>query len=163
MSRAVIRELGVPKLLRPQTCRSSISRSASTVAQDAGLQKPKSGGGGLAGVVAVFAGVSIVGGSYYAMTREPQPRPLPPMTVQSSPSPAPAPAPAVQAASPFAPPAVSARDELVQRLQALKSELEQLRKQKRDKLIDVKKKAIKEEIQTIQSGLATLDKSAKKS
>lgn len=130
-------------------------------AQDAGMQKPKSGGGGLAGVVAVLAGVTIVGGSYYAMTREPQPRPLPPMTVQSLPSPAPA--PAVQTASPFAPPAVSARDELVQRLQALKSELEQLRKQKRDKLIDVKKKAIKEEIQTIQSGLATLDKSAKKS
>ena len=123
-------------------------------AQDAPVQK--SGRGGIAGIVAVLAGVGIVGGSYYAMTMVPQPRPLPPDRVQNLPSPAPA--PVVQPPSTFAPPAVSARDELVQRMEFLNSELETLRKQKRDKLIDMRKKAIKEEIQTIQSGLASLDK-----
>lgn len=121
-------------------------------AQDAGVKKK--GRGGLVGATAVLAGVSIVGGSYYAMTREPQPRVLPPVsTVQNSPPAATAPAP-----SPFAPPAISARDELLARVESLKSELDALRKQKRDKLIDMKKKAIKEEIHTIQTGLAALDK-----
>ena len=117
-------------------------------AQDAGVRK-----GGLGGYWARFgtalAAVSIVGGSYYAMTREPQPNPLPPVTVQDLPPPAPV---------PFAPPAVSARDELLHRMESLKSELEALRKQKRDKLIDMKKKAIKEDIHAIQSRLASLDK-----
>jgi hypothetical protein len=124
-------------------------------AQDAGVQKT-GGRGGYAGIVAVLAGVSIVGGSYYAMRLQPQPRPLPPATAQNLPPPAPA--PAVQPPSPFAPPAVSARDELVQRMESLKSELEALRKQKRDKLVDMKKKAIKEDIQTIKSALASFDK-----
>jgi len=110
----------------------------------------------LVGAPAVLAGVSIVGGSYYAMTREPQPRVLPPVTVQSLPPTAPAPTPPIP--SPFAPPAISARDELLQRVEGLKSELEALRKQKRDKLIDMKKKAIKDEIHTIQTGVAALDK-----
>lgn len=124
-------------------------------AQDAVVKKK--GRGGLIGASAVLAAASIVGGSYYAMTREPQPRPLPPVSVESVP-PAANPSPSVPTPSPFAPPAVSARDELLQRVEVLKSDLESLRKQKRDKLIDMKKKAIKEEIHTIQSGLAALDK-----
>lgn len=124
-------------------------------AEDAGVQKK--GRAGLVGATAVLAAVTIVGGSYYAMTREPQPRPLPPVTVEDLP-PAAAPAPAPRTPSPLAPPATSARDGLLQRVEALKSELEALRKQKRDKLVDMKKKAIKEEIHTIQSGLAALDK-----
>ncbi len=123
-------------------------------AQDAGVQKGGLGGWARAG--SVLAAVSIVGGSYYAMTREPQPSPLPPVTVIDLPPPAPV--PAIQPPSSFAPPAVTARDELLQRMEALESELEALRKQKRDQLIDMKKKAIKEEIQTIQSRLASLGK-----
>ncbi|KAG0630588.1 hypothetical protein M758_1G190200 [Ceratodon purpureus] len=155
MSRVLVRELGAGrKLLRPRV--DVLPRSVSTVAQDAGVQK--TGRGGAVGLVAVLGGVAIVGGSYYAMTLQPQPRPLPPATVQNLPPAVPAPVPAAQPPSPFAPPAVSARDELVQRMESLKSELELLRKQKRDKLIDMKKKAIKEDIQTIKSALASFDK-----
>ena len=105
----------------------------------------------MAGFSSVVAGASIVGLSYYAMTWETQPNPLPPVTVQALPSPVPV-------SASHGPPAVSAREELLQRLESLKSELEALRKQKRDQLVDMKKKAIKEDIQTIQSSLAALDK-----
>lgn len=126
-------------------------------AQDAGVQKK--GKGGLIGATAVLAGASIVGGSYYAMTREPQPRVLPPVKPPVNPLPAAsAPGPALPVPSPLAPPAVSARDELLQRVESLKAELQELRKQKRDKLVDMQKKAIKDEIHTIQTGVAALDK-----
>jgi hypothetical protein len=105
----------------------------------------------LAGFSSVVAEASIVGLSYYAMTWETEPNPLPPATVQALPSPAPV-------SASYAPPAVSAREELLQRMESLKSELEALRKQKRDQLVDMKKKAIKEDIQTIHSSLAALDK-----
>lgn len=122
-------------------------------AQDVGVERK--GRGGAAGVAAVLVAASVVGGTYYAMTMEPQPRPTPPVVpMQSMPKPS---AP-TEIVSPFAPPKVSARDELTQRLDALRTELETLRKQKQDKLVDMKKKAIKEEIHTIQSGLASLDK-----
>jgi len=155
MSGVLIRELGGYSRLQPRLF--AFSRSLTTVAQDAqdaGVQKK--GRGGLIGATAVLAGASIVGGSYYAMTREPKPRVLPPVTVQSLPPAAPAP----PVPTPFTPPAISARDELLQRVESLKSELEDLRKQKRDKLVDMKKKAIKDEIHTIHTGLAALDKNS---
>jgi ribosomal protein L29 len=55
-------------------------------------------------------------------------------------------------------PSLSAREELVQRVDNLKGELAELRKQKRSQLVDMKKRGIKDEIIMIETGLKKLDK-----
>jgi ribosomal protein L29 len=47
---------------------------------------------------------------------------------------------------------------LVQRLNVLRGELAELRKQKRSQLVDMKKRSIKDEILMIETGLKKLDK-----
>ncbi|CAK9875019.1 unnamed protein product [Sphagnum jensenii] len=140
---------GLQSHLQPQ------SSSFSTVPQGSGVQKTK-GGGGYVGLVAVTAAVAIVGGSYYTMTRTQLP------TTNPSVSPQPVPSTATtytdhNAPATSPPPTLSAHDELLNRRGELLKELAVLRTKKRDKLVDLKKKEIKEEIHIIESGLAKLE------
>ncbi|CAM6014107.1 unnamed protein product [Sphagnum balticum] len=131
------------------------SPSFSTVSQEPVAQKPRRAGGGYVGLVALTAAVAVVGGAFYTVTKTQLPNansvsqpPVPPTAAYTDHTPL--------ASSP---PTLSAHDELLNRRGNLLNELAALRKQKRDKLVDLKKKEIKEEIRIIESGLAELHRS----
>jgi hypothetical protein len=105
--------------------------------------------------VALTAAVAVVGGAFYTVTKTRLPNansvsqpPVPPTAAYTDHTP-------VASSSPT----LSAHDELLNRHRDLLNELAALRKQKRDKLVDLKKKEIKEEIRIIESGLAELHRS----
>eukprot|EP00897_Mesotaenium_endlicherianum_P002856 jgi/Mesen1/2599/ME000166S01723 len=119
---------------------------------------PKPSGGG-AGTLLVGAGlIAALGGGYYYYVTQVEPASHPPVP-QSPPvvTPLPSPVPAdmlekVIVETP-ATSAVSPRDELLARQSYLKTDLEELRKQKRDQVIDMKKKAIKDDLKEIEKRL----------
>ncbi len=123
--------------------------------QEPVAQKPRRAGGGYVGLVALTAAVAVVGGAFYTVTKTRLPNansvsqpPVPPTAAYTDHTP-------LASSSPT----LSAHDELLNRHGDLLNELAALRKQKRDKLVDLKKKEIKEEIHIIESGLAKLHRS----
>lgn len=102
-------------------------------------------------------GLGAAAGAYYYYYIITQPT-IPPLI------PPPGEAPVLRPLSAPAPPApASVRDELLLREARLRRELEELRRLKRDKLVDMQKREIKNEIKTIQSGLRDIEKRSGKS
>ncbi|KAL3685668.1 hypothetical protein R1sor_003690 [Riccia sorocarpa] len=66
--------------------------------------------------------------------------------------------PAAAVVEPPKPRVLSPREELDQRVATLKAELAELRKQKRNKLVNMKKRSIKDEIKMIENGIKKLEK-----
>ncbi|KAG6553554.1 hypothetical protein Mapa_004467 [Marchantia paleacea] len=140
----------------------TVSTNANAAAGEAApVAVRNSRGGGVLWVVAIGAATGIGVWAYPQLVTAPpatHPAPLPSPPTNPPVVPAAATAAAHVADPPPKPKALSPREELDQRVSSLKDELTALRKQKRSKLVDMKKRSIKDEIRMIETGIAKIEK-----
>ncbi|BBM99895.1 hypothetical protein MPTK1_1g24700 [Marchantia polymorpha subsp. ruderalis] len=147
------------------TVSTNASAPAGEAAPVAAAAAKKSRGGGLLLLLVGAGAAAGVGVWAYPQlvtsppATHPAPLPSPPTNPPVVPAAATAASPALDADPPAPKPkSLSPREELDQRVSILKDELTALRKQKRSKLVDMKKRSIKDEIRMIETGIAKIEK-----
>ncbi|KAL2653680.1 hypothetical protein R1flu_021808 [Riccia fluitans] len=168
----VVRAVPLSIIRRSTSARGNCTQlryASTTVASNAGAKATpvpaKKSRAGLWVAAIAITGAAGIGYVYYPQlviippTISPvPPQDLPTKSPVASPADVPAPAHAAAVVEPPKPKVLSPREELDQRVATLKEELGELRKQKRSKLVDMKKRSIKDEIKMIENGIKKLEK-----